>query len=73
MKFPQYVSSKERTVSVVGYLDKKNETKEECINKYKDGKGYIDDDEYIWSVCHEKISHVIQPHQSRPIYLKEPH
>ena len=48
MKFPQYVSSKERTVSVVGYLDKKNETKEECINKYKDGKGYIDDDEYIW-------------------------
>ena len=53
MKFPQYVSSKERTVSVVGYLDKKNDTKEECINKYKDGKGYIDDDEYIWIYCAE--------------------
>lgn len=50
MTFPQYISTSERTVSVVGMIDK--ETKEgdapDTPEKYQDGKGYIDEDEKIW-------------------------
>jgi len=44
MKFPQYVSASERTVSVVGELDKKKKK-----GVYIDGKGYIDKStDQIW-------------------------
>lgn len=49
MKFPQYVSTNERTVSVVGMVDKNNEGEETAT--FQDGKGYIDEDEYIWIFC----------------------
>lgn len=49
MKFPQYVSTNERTVSVVGMIDKEKE--EENKNIYQDGKGYIDEDQSIWIYC----------------------
>jgi len=44
INFPQYVSGNARAVSVVGYItDKKAD--------YEDGKGYLDDDGYIWIFC----------------------
>ena len=46
MKFPQYVSTSERTVSVVGMLDKEGDEVQNA--EYLDGKGYIDENEYIW-------------------------
>ena len=49
MKFPQYVSTSERTVSVVGMVDKMNEDKEKGV--FQDGKGYIDEDQFIWIYC----------------------
>ena len=49
MKFPQYVSTNERTVSVVGMVDRKNEEVDE--HTYQDGKGYIDENESIWIYC----------------------
>lgn len=49
MKFPQYVSTSERTVSVVGMVDKNNEEKETGV--FQDGKGYIDEDQSIWIYC----------------------
>ena len=49
MKFPQYVSTSERTVSVVGMVDKSKEEKENGV--FLDGKGYIDEDENIWIYC----------------------
>ena len=49
MKFPQYRSTTERTVSVVGMVDKNNEGKERGV--FLDGKGYIDEDENIWIYC----------------------
>lgn len=52
MKFPQYVSTNERTVSVVGMIDKDKE--EENKELYQDGKGYIDEDQYIWIYCNNK-------------------
>ena len=44
IKFPQYVSGNARAVSVVGYM---TDTKSD----YEDGKGYLDDDGYIWIFC----------------------
>lgn len=49
MKFPQYISTSDRTVSVVGMIDKKKEEKETGV--FQDNKGYIDEDEYIWIYC----------------------
>lgn len=49
MKFPQYVSTSERTISVVGMVDKANEEKEKGV--FQDGKGYIDEDQQIWIYC----------------------
>lgn len=49
MKFPQYVSTNERTVSVVGMIDKEDTTS----SVFQDGKGYIDEDEQIWIFCGE--------------------
>ena len=53
MKFPQYISTNERTVSVVGMLCK-DETEEAVNAKYQHGKGYIDEDEQIWIFSNEK-------------------
>ena len=48
VKFPQYISTKERTVSIVGYVN----SKEECsIEDFKDGKGYVDEEGYVWIYC----------------------
>lgn len=44
IKFPQYVSGNARAVSVVGYM---TDTKFD----YEDGKGYLDDDGYVWIFC----------------------
>lgn len=44
INFPQYVSGNARAVSVVGYISNKN-------TEYEDGKGYLDDDGYIWIFC----------------------
>ena len=49
MKFPQYISTNERTVRVVGYVDKENTGKETGV--FEDGKGYIAEDESIWIFC----------------------
>lgn len=46
MEFPQYISVPQRTTSVVGYVDKGNEGKD--TTKFVDGKGYIDEDQFIW-------------------------
>ena len=43
MNFPQYISTTERTVSVIG----NNKTKD-SKNEYVDGKGYIDNNGFIW-------------------------
>lgn len=83
MKFPQYVSTSERTISVVGLIDREplqndlNEmvdsvkedestTEEDIENldrvqeevsrkkiQYRDGKGYVDENEQIWIYCSE--------------------
>lgn len=45
MKFPGYISTSERTCSVVGYLDKDNMKDK---TKYVDQKGYLDEDGQIW-------------------------
>ena len=47
MKFPQYVSTSQRTVSVVGMVDKNN-TEEKEKGVFIDQKGYIDEDQNIW-------------------------
>ena len=47
MKFPQYVSTSQRTVSVVGMVDKSN-TEEKEKGVFIDQKGYIDEDQNIW-------------------------
>lgn len=44
IKFPQYVSGNARAVSVVGYITDTN-------FNYEDGKGYLDDDGYVWIFC----------------------
>lgn len=44
IKFPQYVSGNARAVSVVGYIT-------DTDFKYEDGKGYLDDDGYVWIFC----------------------
>ena len=49
MKFPQYVSTTNRTVSVVGFVDK-NDT-EKAKGAFQDGKGYIDENQNIWIYC----------------------
>ena len=41
MKFPQYVSTSQRTVSVVGMVDKSN-TEEKEKGVFIDQKGYIE-------------------------------
>jgi hypothetical protein len=50
MKFPQYVSTNERTVSVVNMINKDDDN-EKAKGVYIDGKGYIDEDEHIWIYC----------------------
>jgi hypothetical protein len=45
MKFPQYLSTSTRTVSVVGMVDKEGNDE---TGVFQDGKGYIDEDEQIW-------------------------
>ena len=45
LKFPMYVSTNNRTVSVVGLLSKDDKKKKEI---YIDQKGYVDDDGTIW-------------------------
>ena len=45
LNFPMYVSTSDRTVSVVGFLNKDKKQKKEI---YIDQKGYIDDDGTIW-------------------------
>lgn len=40
IKFPQYISGKDKTVTVCGCIEKDG--------KFTDGKGYIDDDGQIW-------------------------
>ena len=48
INFPQYISTKERTVSIVGYVN----SKEKCsINDFQDGKGYVDEDGFVWIYC----------------------
>lgn len=44
IKFPQYVSGNARAVSVVGYITDTN-------FNYEEGKGYLDDDGYVWIFC----------------------
>ena len=52
MNFPQYISTTERTVSVIGNIKtdtKKDENKtKDSKNEYVDGKGYIDNNGFIW-------------------------
>lgn len=45
LEFPMYISTSNRTVSVVGFLNKEKKQKKEV---YIDGKGYIDDDGIVW-------------------------
>lgn len=47
LNFPQYITTTDRTVSVVGYIDTKDKDKEEK-GIFQDNKGYIDDDGNIW-------------------------
>ena len=46
MNFPQYISTLERTVSVVGFIDTKENEDENFV--FNDGKGYVDKDGLIW-------------------------
>lgn len=50
MTFPMYVSTSERTVSIVGYIDK-DDMKDK--SKYKNQKGYIDENGQVWIFCEE--------------------
>lgn len=49
LKFPQYINTTERTVSVNGIM-KDNDTK----NDYENGKGYINDKDEIWIYVEKK-------------------
>ena len=49
MKFPQYVSSGNRTVEIVGVIDKHTSK-----DKLVDGKGYVDENNSIWIYAKEK-------------------
>lgn len=51
IKFPQYISTNKRTVSVVGVLEDKEELH---TSDYIEGKGYIDKDGFIWIYCDHK-------------------
>lgn len=52
LKFPQYLLSKERTVSVAGLL---KDISEDIPSNYTNGKGYIDPtDDSIWIYCRKK-------------------
>lgn len=46
MKFPQYVSTSNRTISVVGMIDEENDVKEKGV--FQDNKGYVDSKGFIW-------------------------
>lgn len=46
MTFPLFLQAKERTVMVVGMVDKENHEKETGV--FIDGKGYIDENDRIW-------------------------
>lgn len=46
MKFPLFLQGKEKTIRVVGMVDKNKKGKENGV--FIDGKGYIDENEYIW-------------------------
>lgn len=46
LKFPQYLNSKNKTVTVCGIINNNTE--------FVDGKGYVDDDGYIWVYCQNK-------------------
>ena len=68
MKFPQYLIAKDRTIRVVGMIDRnlkeeskteEEKTEQEKIDEqihdivvkkdnFEDGRGYIDEEEYIW-------------------------
>lgn len=59
LKFPQYISTTERTISVIGIIDKEKFEKEEDKKNYVNvnfthGKGYIAEDESIWIWCDAK-------------------
>ena len=59
LKFPQYISTTERTISVIGIIDKEKFEKEEDKKNYVNvnfthGKGYIAEDESIWIWCDKK-------------------
>ena len=49
MKFPQYVSTSDRTISVVGLVDRSNDEKETGV--FQDNKGYVDEEDFIWIYC----------------------
>jgi len=48
MKFPQYISTNLRTISVEGFISEEGDT------NYIENKGYIDKDGYIWIYSKEK-------------------
>ena len=59
LKFPQYISTTERTISVIGIIDKEKFEKEEnkelyITNSFVPGKGYIAEDDSIWIFCEAK-------------------
>jgi len=49
LKFPQYISTNIRTISVEGYIDKGDDSK-----LYVENKGYVDNDGNIWIYTKEK-------------------
>lgn len=53
MKFPQYVSTNDRTVSVVGMIDRNTESinPEKDPVTFQDNKGYVDEEQFIWIYC----------------------
>lgn len=55
IKFPQYISTSQKTVRVVGAI-----TSDKNINDYKNGKGYIRDDKSIWIYCEQKPNREIK-------------
>lgn len=55
MKFPQYISTTNRTVSVIGMVDKDVENETDVAAKtFEHGKGYIAEDQSIWIFCSEE-------------------
>lgn len=47
-KFPQYISTKNRTISIIGYVN----TKADCSPEdFQDEKGYVDENGYVWIYC----------------------